>query len=50
VLDALGWEPATLEQVAERLDAPLGPVSVRLVELEAEGWLRQRTGWYERLR
>lgn len=50
VLEALGWEPATLEQLAERLDVPLGPVAVHLVELEGLGWLRQQSGWYERVR
>lgn len=50
VLDALGWEASTLEQVADRLGAPLGPVAVRLLELEREGWLVSRSGWYERVR
>ena len=50
VLAAVGWEPATLEQVADRLAAPLGPVAVRLAELEAGGWVCQRAGWYERAR
>jgi DNA processing protein len=50
VLEAVGWEASTLEQVADRLDAPLGPVAVRLADLEREGWLAQRGGWYERLR
>jgi DNA processing protein len=50
VLAAVGWEPATLEQIADRLDAPLGPVAARLAELEGGGWVRQVAGWYERLR
>ena len=50
VLEAIGFEPATLEQIADRLDAPLGPVSVHLLSLEAEGWITQQGGWYERLR
>jgi DNA processing protein len=50
VLDAVGWEPSTLEQVADRLGAPLGPVAVHLVELERDGWVQQRAGWYERQR
>jgi DNA processing protein len=50
VLDAVGWDAATLEQVADRLGAPLGPVAVHLVELERDGWVRQRAGWYERRR
>jgi DNA processing protein len=50
VLAAVGWEPVTLEQIADRLDAPLGPVAARLAELEGGGWVRQVAGWYERLR
>lgn len=50
VLDAVGWEPATLEQVADRLGVPLGPVAVHLLALETAGWVRQQGGWYERLR
>jgi DNA processing protein len=50
LLDALGWEAATLEQVADRLDAPLGPVAARLAELEALGRVVQRGSWYERVR
>lgn len=50
LLLALGWDPATLEQLADRLDTPLGPVAVRLAELEASGHVVQRTGWYERVR
>lgn len=50
LLHVLGWEPATLEQLADRLDTPLGPVAVRLAELEATGEVIQRTGWYERVR
>jgi DNA processing protein len=50
LVEALGWEPVTLEQVADRLDAPLGPVAARLAELEAGGHVVQRGGWYERVR
>lgn len=50
VLAAVGWEPSTLEQVAERLGVPLGPTAVHLVALERQGWVRARSGWYERLR
>jgi DNA processing protein len=50
VLDALGWEPSSLEQIADRLDAPLGPVAVHLASLIAEGWVAHRAGWYERVR
>lgn len=50
VLDALGWEPATLDELAERLDAPLGPVAVHLTRLANAGWVVQRAGWWERAR
>jgi predicted Rossmann fold nucleotide-binding protein DprA/Smf involved in DNA uptake len=50
VLDALGWEPATLDELAERLDAPLGPVAVHLTRLANQGWVVQRSGWWERAR
>jgi len=50
VLDALGWEPATLDELAERLGVPLGPLAVRLTRLAGGGWLVQRAGWWERAR
>ena len=50
VLDALGWQTSTLEHIADRAGAPLGPVAVHLAGLERDGWLRERSGWYERLR
>jgi DNA processing protein len=50
VLDALGWEPCSLEEIAGRCDAPLGPVAVHLAALERDGWITQGSGWYERAR
>ena len=50
VLDAVGWEPSTLEQIADRLAAPLGPVAVHLLTLVGDGWIKQHAGWYERIR
>ncbi|MGE0795581.1 MAG: DNA-processing protein DprA [Acidimicrobiia bacterium] len=50
VLDAVGWGPSTLEEVAARCEAPLGPVAVHLAALERDGWLTSGTGWYERVR
>lgn len=50
VLDALGWEPATLDELAERLNTPLGPVAVHLTRLANAGWVVQRSGWWERAR
>jgi DNA processing protein len=50
VLEAFGGDALTLEQLADRLGSPLGPVAVHLVALEREGWVHSRAGWYERLR
>jgi DNA processing protein len=50
VLEVMGWEPCTLEQVADRLGVPLGPVAVHLLALEQERWVHQQAGWYERVR
>lgn len=49
VLDALGWDPTTLEQVADRLDVPLGPVSLHLAELERLGAVERTGAWYTQL-
>jgi DNA processing protein len=50
ILDALGWEPATLDELAERIGAPLGPVALHLTRLANAGWVVQRSGWWERAR
>jgi DNA processing protein len=50
VLDALGWEASTLDEIAERLGSPLGPVAVHLTRLANAGWAVQRAGWWERVR
>lgn len=49
LLDALGWDAGTLEQVADRLGEPLGPVALHLVELERLGIVTRSGGWYSRL-
>ena len=49
VLDALGWDPSTLEQVADRLDEPLGPVAHHLTQLEQIGAVERSGAWYTRL-
>ncbi|HUF32796.1 MAG TPA: DNA-processing protein DprA [Acidimicrobiales bacterium] len=48
VLDALGGDPATMEQLAGRLDVPLGPLAVHLAALESSGWVVRHGAWYER--
>jgi DNA processing protein len=49
VLDALGWQPASLEQLAARTELPLGELSLALHRLRDTGWVEERAGWYERI-
>ena len=48
VLDALGWEPTSLEELVER--SGVGPVatSVALQHLESAGWASGAGGWWQR--
>ena len=48
VLEAMAWEPATLEDLAERLRRPLGQLAVELADLEHRGLVRRIGGWFER--
>ncbi|MEY2477116.1 MAG: processing protein [Actinomycetota bacterium] len=48
VLDALGWAPATLDQLLGRTGLRPGPAAVALAELEAGGWVAASGGWWER--
>jgi DNA processing protein len=49
VLDALGWEPATLEHVAVRTGLGLGALSTSLHRLRDLGHLVEQGGWYEQV-
>jgi DNA processing protein len=49
VLDALGWVPATLDQISSRTTLPLGRLAVALEDLGRDGWLAARGGWFERV-
>lgn len=49
VLDAIGWEPATIETVALRVGVTLGTVARDLSHLERDGWLSCHGGWFERV-
>lgn len=49
VLDALGWQPSTLEQLALRTGLALGPLAVALEALQRDRWVARRGGWYERV-
>lgn len=48
VLEALAWQAATVEQLIERLDEPLGRVAVALARLEHDGWVVRNGSWVER--
>ncbi|MGI9120042.1 MAG: DNA-processing protein DprA [Acidimicrobiales bacterium] len=48
ILEAMGWHPATIEQVTERLDQPLGEVAVELSNLERQRWLVRHGSWFDR--
>jgi DNA processing protein len=49
VLDAVGWQPASLEQLAARTALSLGELSLALLRLTESGWVDERGGWYERV-
>ena len=49
VLEAVGWQPATADQLAARTGLALGPVAVAVATLEAQGWIARRDGWIERV-
>lgn len=48
VLDALGWEPATFDDLCARTGLTPGQVSVALARLQAGAWVAERAGWWER--
>lgn len=49
VLDALGWEPATLEQALDRTGESLAGVGASLAHLERDGWVTCQSGWWSRV-
>jgi DNA processing protein len=49
VLDAVGWQPANLEQLALRTGLGIGPLVLALERLRAAGWVEGRDGWFERI-
>ena len=49
LLDVLGWEPATFDDLCARSGRNPGQVSVSLARLQAGGWLAERAGWWERV-
>src|SRR5690606_1830480 len=46
VLEAVGWQPATLDQVALRTGLELARLAPALDRLCETGWLARRGGWY----
>ena len=50
VLRALGWEPASLEQLVVRTGRAVPELSLALHGLELDGWLVQDGPWYEQVR
>jgi DNA processing protein len=49
VLDALGWQPASVDQLALRTGLDVGRLVVALARLSGDGWVCDREGWYERV-
>jgi len=47
VVEAIGREALTLDQVMVRLGSELVPTAVALGRLESHGWLVNNTGWWE---
>jgi DNA processing protein len=49
VLEALGWEAATFDDLCARTAWGPGQVSVALARLQAGGWVAERAGWWEQV-
>jgi DNA processing protein len=49
VLDQVGWEAATLDQLVVRTGRDLGCLAPALDRLCDAGWVRRAGGWYERV-
>jgi predicted Rossmann fold nucleotide-binding protein DprA/Smf involved in DNA uptake len=49
VLEAIGWQPATFEQVVVASERSPAEVSVALARLERDGWVTGSGGWWERV-
>jgi predicted Rossmann fold nucleotide-binding protein DprA/Smf involved in DNA uptake len=50
VLDAVGWQPASFDQLALRTGLALGPLARAVADLEGGGWVSVDGGWVERRR
>jgi DNA processing protein len=49
VLEALGWEAATFDDLCARSGYGPGQVSVALAHLQGQGWVAERAGWWTRV-
>ncbi|MGH9228072.1 MAG: DNA-processing protein DprA [Acidimicrobiales bacterium] len=49
VLDAVGWQPASLDQIGTRTGHGLAVLAPALDRLCESGWVARRGGWYERV-
>ena len=49
VLEAMGWEPATIDELAGRFDIDIVTLSVALARLQDEGYVAGRLGRFERV-
>ncbi|MGZ4705371.1 MAG: DNA-processing protein DprA [Acidimicrobiales bacterium] len=49
VLEAIGWQPATLDHLLLRTGRTIPELASALVRLEHGGWVAPRGGWYERV-
>ncbi|MBV9410296.1 MAG: DNA-protecting protein DprA [Acidimicrobiia bacterium] len=50
LLDAMGWQPASLDQLVVRTGLSPGQASVALARLEVGGWVVGQAGWWEQVR
>jgi DNA processing protein len=49
VLDAIGWQPATLDHLVLRTSRSVPELAGALARLEQASWIAQRGGWFERV-
>jgi DNA processing protein len=49
VLDEVGWQPTSLEQLVARTGAAIPVLASALARLETGGWLARHGAWYERV-
>jgi len=49
VLEAIGWEPASTEQILVRTSLPVSTLATVLDQLTDGGWIANNGGWYEQI-